>query len=110
MSLLTAHKWRGEVRELENIIERAVIFSRGESITIDALPDSFAGTAPAGMPAGGTSLEDALGLMTKNFISEVLKRHGYDKEKTAAELGISLPTLYRRIKELGIPGDPAKDA
>jgi DNA-binding NtrC family response regulator len=50
----------------------------------------------------GKSLEDAMNELTRQYILASLQRNSFDKEKTAQELKISLPTLYRRIKELNI--------
>ena len=47
-------------------------------------------------------LQQAMNELERSYIERVLRKHDFDKEQTAAVLGISLPTLYRRIKELGI--------
>ena len=99
---LVSHEWKGEIRELENVIERAIIFCKNETITVDDLPD-FLHTAPAlQVIESGKPLEDAMNELTRQYILASLKRNGNDKDKTAKELKISLPTLYRRIKELQI--------
>jgi two-component system response regulator PilR (NtrC family) len=105
MRLLMQHQWRGEVRELENIIERAVIFAPGETITIADLPDSFQNYPSIPSPYEDMSLDQVVNDLAKDYIVAVLKKYQYDKEKTAKTLKISLPTLYRRIKELGITAE-----
>jgi transcriptional regulator with PAS, ATPase and Fis domain len=102
MRLLIGHQWRGEVRELENIIERAVIFAHGETISLADLPDAFQ-NHPAFSPSlDDRSLDDVVNELAREYIVTVLRKNQFDKEKTAKTLRISLPTLYRRIKELGI--------
>jgi DNA-binding NtrC family response regulator len=102
MRLLMQHQWRGEVRELENIVERAVIFARGETISVADLPDSFH-NHPAYAPSfEERSLDEVVNELVKDYIVAVLRKNQFDKEKAAKSLKISLPTLYRRIKELGI--------
>jgi len=100
MLLLMQHEWKGEIRELENIIERAMIFTDGDFITMQELPE-FLHSEPR-MQLNGTSLEGAISDFEKQYILAVLRKHDFDKEKTSHDLKISLPTLYRRIKDLGI--------
>ncbi len=102
MRRLMQHEWKGEIRELENIIERALIFCKGDFITVSDLPDSVHTSQPLHMLNGGHSLESAMNELTRQYIIASLHRNNHDKEKTARELKISLPTLYRRIKELKI--------
>jgi DNA-binding NtrC family response regulator len=104
MLRLMQHDWKGEVRELENVIERAVIFADGETITINDLP-GFVSSTPGqaiAMDEEPASLEDAMNAVEKQYILASLRKHNLDKERTAHALKISLPTLYRRIKDLEI--------
>ncbi len=102
MRRMVQHEWKGEIRELENIIERAIIFCNGDFITMDDLPEVMNTTPPQQFIESGKSLEDAMNELTRQYILASLQRNNFDKEKTAQELKISLPTLYRRIKELNI--------
>jgi len=102
MRRLVQHEWKGEIRELENIIERAIIFCNSDFITMDDLPEVMNTTPPQQFIEIGKSLEDAMNELTRQYILASLQRNSFDKEKTAQELKISLPTLYRRIKELNI--------
>ncbi len=101
MLLLMQHEWKGEIRELENIIERAVIFCKEDLISLEDLPEFLHAESKA--QENGTSLEGAMNEFERQYILSVLRRHHFEKEQTAQELKISLPTLYRRIKDLGIP-------
>jgi DNA-binding NtrC family response regulator len=103
MRTLMSHIWKGEVRELSNIIERAVIFCKGDFVTTTELPDIFRASSRVDFPDDNKPLQQAMNELERAYIERVLRKHGFDKEHTAAVLGISLPTLYRRIKELGIP-------
>jgi two-component system response regulator PilR (NtrC family) len=103
MRSLLNHVWKGEVRELSNIIERAMIFCKGEFITMADLPEFFLDSPRVEFPDDSKSLQQAMNELEKAYIERVLRKHNFDKERTATMLGISLPTLYRRIKELGIP-------
>jgi len=101
MLLLMQHEWKGEIRELENIIERAVIFCKGDLITLDDLPEFL--HAESLVQGNGSSLETAMNDFERQYIHSVLRRNNFEKELTAQELKVSLPTLYRRIKDLNIP-------
>ncbi len=100
MQALLHNVWKGEIRELENIIERGMIFAKGDFITKEDLPDLIRSSS---IPlVENESLETALNEFEKQYITIVLNRFKFDKEKSSETLKISLPTLYRRIKDLGI--------
>jgi DNA-binding NtrC family response regulator len=102
MRLLMQHEWKGEIRELENIIERAVIFCTSDFISTEHLPDFLHAETMISVPGDKVSLETAINDFEKQYILTILRKNNFDKESTAKELHISLPTLYRRIKDLGI--------
>ncbi len=103
MRSMMNHTWKGEVRELSNIIERAVIFCKGGFITMNDLPEFFHVASRIELPDENKPLQQVLTELEGAYIERALRRNTFNKEQTAAVLGISLPTLYRRIKELGIP-------
>jgi len=103
MRTFMSHIWKGEVRELSNIIERAVIFCKGDFVTMTDLPDILRTTSRVDFPDDNKPLQQAMNELERTYIERVLRKNSFDKEQTATVLGISLPTLYRRIKELGIP-------
>jgi DNA-binding NtrC family response regulator len=103
MRALISHAWKGEVRELSNIIERAVIFCKGDLVTMGDLPEFFRSSSPVDFPDDNKPLQQAMNELEKTYIERVLRKNNFDKEQTSRVLGISLPTLYRRIKELSIP-------
>lgn len=102
MHALLNHEWKGEVRELENIIERAVIFCKSDLIKIQDLPPSFKlKTDEADFSFSG-SLDDSVRKFERDFILRALQNNDNNKEKTADSLSVGLSTLYRKLKELDI--------
>lgn len=101
MRALLNHEWRGNVRELENVIERAVIFSEGRDVELADLPFQ----AVAGDEDTGEDLKQALMQFERQHIIYSLRRHNYDKTETAQHLGIGVSSLYRKLEELRIPKD-----
>ncbi|MFZ4573672.1 MAG: sigma-54-dependent transcriptional regulator [Phycisphaerales bacterium] len=101
MRALLNHEWRGNVRELENVIERAVIFAEGRDIQLADLPFAAADTGPD----TGEDLKQALMQFERQHIIYSLRRHNYDKTETAQHLGIGVSSLYRKLEELQIPKD-----
>lgn len=99
---LMNHDWRGEVRELENVIERAVLFAQEELITMNDLPDYIRSSKGYSISEDLGSLEEYMKLMEREYLMKVLESNNYDKEKTAENLKLGLSTLYRKIKDLGI--------
>jgi two-component system response regulator PilR (NtrC family) len=98
MRALLNHQWRGNVRELENVIERAVIFADDRPISVQDLP-----FAPENASDEvGDDLKNALHEFERQHIITSLRRHKYDKQETAKSLGIGVSSLYRKFEELGI--------
>ncbi|MGE5438547.1 MAG: sigma 54-interacting transcriptional regulator, partial [Bacteroidota bacterium] len=107
MRLLMNHDWRGGVRELENVIERAIIFAREEVITINDLSDYLKGnTFSDNFP---DALKDALKIFEREHIIKTIKKYNYDKEEAAKALMIGLSSLYRKMEELDIPTKAPKE-
>ena len=101
MKALMSHNWRGGVRELENVIERAVIFSMDDIIKIENLSDYIKDNITNyGFPV---ALKDAVKNFEKDHILNIIKSNNYNKEETAAALEIGLSSLYRKMEELNIP-------
>lgn len=96
------HDWRGEVRELENVIERAVLFAQDEMVVMNDLPEYIRSSKEFTIPDELDSLDEYLKLMEKEFVMKALESNNFDKEKTADSLKLGLSTLYRKIKDLGI--------
>ena len=99
MAALMEHDYPGNVRELENIIEQAFVLSRGGLIELNHLPPEL---RPVETDNRGASKPMSLDSMEKFLIAEALRRYKGNRKKTAADLGINLSTLYRKIKMMNI--------
>jgi two-component system response regulator HydG len=94
--LMMKYEWPGNIRELENAIERAVILARGEFITQDELPGI--GASLASVDLAGKSLRD----LEKECIMGTLRKTGGNISESARILGITRMTLYNKMKEFGL--------
>ncbi|MEZ6190441.1 MAG: sigma 54-interacting transcriptional regulator [Phycisphaerales bacterium] len=99
MRAMLAHEWRGNIRELENVIERAVIFAEDRHIETDDLPFAIPGLTHD----DSESLKEAMRQFERHHIIYCLKRHNYDKAETAKHLDIGVSSLYRKLDDLDIP-------
>ncbi len=102
LEVLCAYSWHGNVRELKNVIERALIFSDGDQITLESLPEELfqALHSEKNQPSenGAVSLDE----VEKSHILEVLQKSNGNKLLTAQRLGIATTTLYRKLRQYGI--------
>jgi two-component system response regulator PilR (NtrC family) len=102
MKLLLSAPWRGNVRELDNVLERAMILGNGEWITPADLPDNKAPTDNRPMFTG-RNLKAAVKTYEKSHIENVLRETEGDRTRAAELLGVSRSSLYRKMEQLGIP-------
>ena len=102
MKILLNHQWQGEVRELENIIERAMIFCETDFITIDELPINLLGAETRDSIDFPKNLKNALDIFEKRHILKILKRNNFHRKKTATDLGIGESSLYRKLSNYEI--------
>jgi len=100
LSLLMFHDFPGNIRELENIIEHALVLCPEERIGVHCLPEKLQVTNPV----AATPIEMATTLKSAeaHVILEALTRNHYNRQATARELGLHKSTLYRKIKRLSI--------
>ncbi len=101
MRILIAHSWPGNIRELDNVIERAMILGNGEWITPADLPPAIRHDAE-NPHSVADNLREAIRAYEKIHIENVLRRAAGDKRKAANLLGLGLSSLYRKIEELEI--------
>lgn len=101
MKILKSHSWNGNIRELENVIERAVVLASNNEITPDLLPP-LAKKKAADDIGIGIPLEEALLKFKAKFIANTLKLTNNNQTKAAELLQIQRTYLNRLIKELGI--------
>jgi two-component system response regulator PilR (NtrC family) len=99
MKVLLNYEWRGGIRELENLIERAIILSDGPIITLADLPPALNEVEIKDEPM---RLKEAIAQFERQHILKVLNKTSWDKEEASQLLGISLSSLYRKMEELGI--------
>jgi len=113
LTILTNYNWPGNIRELGNIIERAIILDMDGAIRRDDLPEIITQSVmPAPGPASpntngqdATSLRDALKDPEKIYILKILEEVGWNKKKAARKLGVNRTTLYNKLRKHNIvPG------
>jgi DNA-binding NtrC family response regulator len=112
LDCLLNYPWPGNVREMENAIRSAVIYSHDGRMTPDTLPshvvDGHAG--PGNDPSvaaffsvrRGESLENRIELTEKDIIEQALLSNSFSRTNTAKHLGISRVTLYNKMRKYGI--------
>jgi len=98
---LMSMPWKGNVRELDNVIEHTMILAESDQIRLTDLPASVVASGQAN-PAFTYNLRDALRQFEKTHIMRVLDQVGQDRREAAKLLDVSLSSLYRKIEELGI--------
>ncbi len=100
LSLLMAHDWPGNIRELENEIERAFVLCREDTIDLAQLSNHFS-LAQEERPSA-IDIRSARNLLDRDTIRAALEQSGQNRLKAAQLLGIHKTTLFRKMKKLGI--------
>ncbi len=101
--MFMSYEWKGNIREMQNVIERAVIFAEDEVIKTADIGVLGAETVPVGDES--ENLQSAVKAYERQQIRRVLSKYDWDKVEAARSLGIALSSLYRKIDELGIRMD-----
>jgi len=108
LARLTRHAWRGNVRELRNVIERAAVLASGAEITVSdlALDGEEIPADAATNIAIGVPFRDAKRITVESFerayLMRALKEHGGNVSRTAEAIGMVRQSLQQKIKELGL--------
>jgi len=102
MKILMSSPWKGNVRELDNVIEHSMILGDGDWITATDLPRGLKGDQSVMEAPASDDLREALRAYEKAHIHSVLLKVEQDKKAAAELLGVSLSSLYRKIEELSI--------
>ena len=105
LAALEAFSWPGNIRQLENVIQHAVLVSTGRELLLQHLPPPILDEAASSHPrdaAMASSLRHNRELLEHNLIQRVLADNGYSLHRTAHTLGISRVTLYKKMKKYGL--------
>jgi Response regulator containing CheY-like receiver, AAA-type ATPase, and DNA-binding domains len=104
LSILMNYDWPGNIRELENIIERAIILCKGPIIEPEDLPEFLQHTKNKEdiSKEGGLKLKDALQSPEKDIIIETLESVSWNRNEAAQKLGINRTTLYKKMLKFGL--------
>jgi len=108
MDLLEAYEWPGNIRELENVIERAVALEKSQTILPESLPEHIARRTPKGtagmgvLPESGFNLEEHVEGLEKEYITQALVRAGGVQVKAAELLGMSFRSFRYYAKKYNL--------
>jgi PAS domain S-box-containing protein len=102
MALLMAHDYPGNVRELENIVERAFVLCGSNRIEMAHLPPELSGRPIAFSAPAGNTIAAQTSAAEAQAIRNALEHHGFNRLAAARALGLHKSTLFRKIKALGI--------
>ncbi|MBP1635436.1 MAG: two component transcriptional regulator, Fis family [Acidobacteria bacterium] len=105
MDLLLKYHYPGNVRELENLVHRAVVLSRGTTITAADLPVGLARPAAAGGPSTAAGFVERVAEFERSLIVEALERAGGVQTRAARELGMSERHLRYKLKKYKLTAD-----
>ena len=100
MRLFMSYEWKGNIREMQNVIERAVIFAEDDIIKMSDI--GLIGAYGAALSEENENLQSAVKAYEKEHICRVLSKHDWDKAEAAKALKVGLSSLYRKIDELEI--------
>jgi DNA-binding NtrC family response regulator len=112
MDALDSYAWPGNIRQLENFVQQAVLVSSGPELRFEHLPQQVREYRPAsGAPAApvqADSLSHNREQLERNVIQRALANNGYSRARAASALGISRVTLYKKMKKYGLMRAPAR--
>jgi transcriptional regulator with PAS, ATPase and Fis domain len=101
LEFIQRYDWPGNIRELQNVMERLVILSEGPVLDEKHLPKEIV-QGSSGTNGSGGAEELTLAEMERRYILEILERYDGQKSVVADKLGISTTTLWRKLKEYGV--------
>ncbi len=112
MRVLISYDWPGNVRQLENAVERAVTLAQGATVVPDDLPPEILGQGPSAqgeltVPAEGIDLEKTLERIERSLLRQALERAGGVRTRAAQIVGLSFRSFRYRLQKLGMSQDPS---
>jgi two-component system response regulator HydG len=113
MAALEAFPWPGNIRQLENVVQQAVLVSTGPQLLLQHLPPAlqdYASVIPTNGQVSGDSLHHDREIAERTSIQRALVNSGYSRARAANSLGISRVTLYKKMKKYGLMGVPLHPA
>lgn len=110
VSILMNYNWPGNIRELENVIERAIILTKGPVITLDDFPEFLNKDKESAEDSNNLKLKDALKSPEKDLIVKALDSVDWNRNEAARILGINRTTLYKKMHRFGLLKDNRVDA
>jgi DNA-binding NtrC family response regulator len=108
MTILQAHDWPGNIRELENVVERGVILAQAHTLSPRDLPPEMTRSAAAPAPGQTLPLRKALEIPEREIIERTLRSHGWNRQETAAALMINRTTLFNKMRKYNLLGNRAR--
>jgi DNA-binding NtrC family response regulator len=105
MAALEAYPWAGNLRQLENVVQHAVLVSTGPHLLVEHLPAAVREQAPpprGAVDPAAASLQHQRDLTERTVIQRALVSNGYCRTRAASALGISRVTLYKKMKKFGL--------
>jgi len=102
MKLLSEYQWPGNIREMENLIERLSVISGGEEIDASLIASHLVVSVPSQNSIGNLHLEEAVFSFEKNLVMEAMKKSDGIKNRAAKLLGISTSVLYYKLEKFGL--------
>jgi DNA-binding NtrC family response regulator len=114
LDALESYPWPGNIRQMENVLQQAVLVSSGPELLWEYLPQQVRDHRPAGVVAVPVAPPDSLihnrEQLERNVIQRALANNGYSRARAANALGISRVTLYKKMKKYGLMRTPAGPA
>jgi DNA-binding NtrC family response regulator len=116
LAALESYPWPGNIRQLENVMQHAVLVSTGPELLLQHLPQPVQDHAASqaangtGPVSNGDSLHHQRDVIERNVIQRALANHGYSRARAADALGISRVTLYKKMKKYGLMSIPLHPA
>ena len=104
LQALMNYEWPGNIRELRNLIERAMILCDGDMLTAEGFPPQVT-AKQVFLPLQTKNLKNAVHNFERQFIHQVLSNCNWNKEEAARKMGINPSTLYRKMSDLNV-NDP----